>query len=63
METAISKRKAAELQKLFENAGKTSGNYARINVNSVITEEQEGTYNSTAKDREEKLQKLIEADK
>lgn len=63
METAISKRKAGELQKLFENGVRSTGNNANINVNSVITEEQEGTYNSSAKDREEKLQKLIEADK
>ena len=40
METAISKRKASELSKLFENAAKSSGNDASINVNSVITEEQ-----------------------
>jgi hypothetical protein len=40
METAISKRKAAELEKVFASALKTSGNKATIHVNSVITEEQ-----------------------
>ena len=38
METAISKKKAAELEKLFEVASKSSPNEARINVNSVISE-------------------------
>lgn len=63
METAISKRKAAELQRIFERASRPAGYYSRINVNSVITEEQEQKYNSTSQDREEKLQELIEKDK
>lgn len=63
METAISKRKAAELQRIFQNAPRPAGYHSRINVNSVITEEQETKYNQTSKDREEKLQELIEKDK
>ena len=54
METAISKKKSLELQKLFERASK-GGNKARINVNSVISAEEEEKYNKKAKDREAKL--------
>jgi hypothetical protein len=52
METAISKRKASELQRLFKSASRPAGFNSRINVNSVITEEQETKYNTNAKDRE-----------
>ena len=55
METAISKKKAKELEKLFEVAEKSSGNEARINVNSVISEDEEKRYDEKAEDREEKL--------
>ena len=63
METAISKRKAAELQKLFEVAERSSGNNARINVNSVITEEEEKKYEDKASDREKKLEELKNKEK
>lgn len=56
METAISKRKAAELQRLFDATTRPAGYSSKISVNSIITEEQETKYNSTAQDREEKLQ-------
>ena len=55
METAISKKKAKELEKLFEVAEKSSGNVARINVNSVISEDEEKRYDEKAEDRESKL--------
>lgn len=44
METAISKKKAAELERLFSSASRQSGYSSSINVNSVITEEQETKY-------------------
>ena len=55
METAISKKKAAELEKLFQTAPRPTSYSSSINVNSVITEEQEAKYNENAKDREQKL--------
>ena len=55
METAISKKKAAELQKIFESTSKPSGYKASINVNSIITDDQEAQYSKGSKDREEKL--------
>ena len=63
METAVSKRKAAELEKLFQVASRSTGNHARINVNSVITEEEDKKYNDKSKDREEKLEELKNKDK
>lgn len=45
METAISKRKVAELQRLFDTTSKPAGYSSKINVNSIITEEQETKYN------------------
>jgi hypothetical protein len=51
METAISKRKAKELEDIFSNTSKPRGYKSRINVNSVITEDQEKQYNATAAKR------------
>ena len=58
METAISKRKAQELENIFDTTSKPRGYSSRINVNSVITEDQEKQYNETAKNRVEKLEEL-----
>ena len=43
------------MEKLFEVAEKSSGNIARINVNSVISEDEEKRYDEKAEDRESKL--------
>ena len=51
IETAISKHKAQELERIFATAARPSGYVSKINVNSVITEDQEKQYNETAKKR------------
>ena len=50
METAISKKKAQELENIFATS-KSKGYSCRINVNSIITEDQEKQYNETASKR------------
>lgn len=52
METAISKKKATELERIFAVTSKPRGSLSRINVNSIISDEQETTYSEKSKARE-----------
>lgn len=60
METAISKAMKSQLEVLFENAAKSSGNNAVLHINSVISEEQQAKYDAASEEREKQLKKIDE---